>query len=141
MSNYCTQQDLIDSFGWQEVLELSNLDDPAARQINPVRIAQVIVEAGAEIDGYIGSRYKLPLLEVPVILKLCALDIVRYRLDKNQQREDVRQRYEDRLRFLELVGKGQMSLGVVDSESSVPVGGVDFTAPVRQFTLESLEGF
>jgi phage gp36-like protein len=109
---YCTMARLIELFGEVEMLELSNLHDPAATVVDAVRIQAAIMWASEEINSYIGFRYALPLTTIPYVLESKAADMARYQLDSLQPREDVRQRYEDALRWLKLVGDGKASLGV-----------------------------
>ncbi|MCR6494794.1 DUF1320 family protein [Thermomonas sp. S9] len=47
-------------------------------------------DAQAEIDGYIASRYKLPLPTVPAALARIACDVARYRLWEDVASDDVR---------------------------------------------------
>jgi phage gp36-like protein len=108
---YATQQDFVDAFGESEAVMLTNLDDASATAINPVPLDRALVDASALIDTYCGSRYRLPLSPLPVAVVPYCLDIARYRLDRIRSREDVRQRYEDAIRYLEQIVKGTISLG------------------------------
>lgn len=69
-------------------------------------------ESGAAslIDGYLASRYTLPLAAVPEMLRAWALDIARFRLWDDQAPEEVRRRYEDALAQLRDLAAGRISL-------------------------------
>lgn len=108
---YATQQDFIDAFQEHEAIMLTNLDRPNATTVDSVPMAAALAAASSIIDGYCGQRYALPLNPLPLVAKEYCLDIARYRLDRIRSREDVRQRYEDAIRYLEQVGKGLVSLG------------------------------
>jgi phage gp36-like protein len=109
---YATIAQFITAFGELEAVELSNLDDPSATVIVNAPIDAALADASALIDTYLGNRYSLPLAYTPAVLVPCCLDIARHRLDRIRVREDVRQAYEDRIRWLEQVCKGIISLGV-----------------------------
>ncbi|MFB9160500.1 gp436 family protein, partial [Chromobacterium violaceum] len=89
-------------------------------QIDDMLLADALASANVEIDGYIGGRYPLPLALPPKILTGYACDIARYRLcgSGTQLTEDIRDRYRDAVRFLELVAAGKVTLG------GMPDGGV-----------------
>lgn len=101
---------------------------------------QVENEAAGLIDGYIGARYSLPLATVPSMVKAWCADITRYRLWDEKAPEEIRRRYEDTLKQLELVARGIVVLPVVVAP---PVEGVEaeaFSAD-RVFTAETLKHF
>jgi phage gp36-like protein len=108
---YATQQDFIDAFREPETIMLTNLDLPNAVVVDPIPLAKALADASALIDSYCGARYLLPLNPLPVVVNRYCLDIARYMLDRIRSREDVRQRYEDAIRFFEQVTKGLVSLG------------------------------
>lgn len=107
---YCTQQDLIDRFGEDELVQLT--DRANAGVIDEAVLTQAIGDAGAEIDGYLGGRYTLPLATVPVVLKRLACDIARYNLYDEAASEQVTRRYDGAVNFLRMVARGDISLGV-----------------------------
>ncbi len=109
--SYATSQDFIDAFGLQEAIMLTNLDDPSATIPNLIPLDKALHDASAFIDTYVGSRYLLPLTAVSTVVNRYCLDIARYMLDRIRSREDVRLRYEDAIKFLTLVAKGQVSIG------------------------------
>ena len=112
---YGTQALFIEAFGEPETVMLTNLDTPNAVAINTVPLTRALVDAAALIDSYIGRRYLLPLSATPSVLIPYALDIARYRLDRIRNREDVRLRYEDAIKWLESIACGKcalMGLGV-----------------------------
>ncbi len=150
MGQYATQQDFIDAFGYEEVLQLSNLWDASATEVNSGNLNRNIADAESIVNGMIATcpavRALMPFADPkPPLLKGYVLDIARYRMDSIQAREDVRKRKEDAIAELRLIGKCEMSLGldasvppqpVVTSFSTVEVAGGD-----NIFTTESLHGF
>jgi phage gp36-like protein len=109
---YGTATEFEEAFGVPETVMLTNLDTPNATTVNPVPLSRALTDAAALIDSYIGRRYLLPMSVTPQVLIPYALDIARYRLDRIRNREDVRVRYEDAIKWLEMVAKGTLDLGL-----------------------------
>jgi phage gp36-like protein len=143
---YATVADFVSAFGEEETIELSNLDDPAAEDIEELVIDAALETASADIDSYLRSAgYALPLTELPRVLVGRCNDIARYKLDRNRTREEVRLRYLDAMAWLKDLAKGTASLGITTTTSgatgtpqvAMPV----FTSPNRTFTLDSLSDY
>lgn len=142
---YATLPQFIQAFGQQETIELSALDDPTISAVDTAVIERGIDDASAEMDSYFW-RYRLPFVTAPATLVGCCLDITRHRLDRVREREDVRKRYEDWLKWLELVAKGTIRLGVDAAGTAIgPTatsgGEVWGVRPDRQYTEQSLNGY
>lgn len=133
--SYCTRQNLIDRFGEPELIQLTDRDNLGV--IDDTVLNQAISDADAEINGYL-TAYTLPLANVPANLVRIAGDIARYYLYADQCVEQVETRYNNAIKYLQLIGKGQISLGpdvsgtvtaavnnAIEFESSVPVFGRD----------------
>lgn len=140
MTDYCTQQDLIDRFGEEEILALSDLDRTGS--IDETRVTRAIADATATINGYLAGRYALPLTSIPQMLGLIACDIARYRLMGVRPTDEAKGRHSDALAWLTKVGTGAFSLGL-DSENGSPQ--TTGRAAIRQgsgvFTNGALDGF
>lgn len=139
---YATQQDLINRFGTVEVTELSDRDNTGA--INAAIVAQALADADAMINGYVASRYTLPLSTVPAEINRLACDVARYFLSQRPT-EEVRTRYEDARAWLAQVAKGTFGLGISNDQAATPAapaGGPQVSQGAdRQFTQDSLQGF
>lgn len=128
---YATNEQLIASAPAHLIADLTGTEEP-----DDTAIQRAISDASAEIDGYLGTRYALPLSTVPdVLLRLCC-DIGLYRLANLRSLgdlEDLRKRYEDAVRYLELVAKGTVSLGISSGSESEAAGvaGIAFITPNR----------
>jgi phage gp36-like protein len=107
---YGTAAQFVEAFGEPETVMLTNLDTPMATAIDPVPLERDLIDAAALIDSYIGRRYLLPLTVTPGVLIPYSLDIARYRLDRIRNREDVRVRYEDAIKWLESIACGKCAL-------------------------------
>lgn len=119
--SYAAIDDLVSRFGESEIIQLTDrevsgaLDDAVAQQ--------ALDDASAEIDGYLQSRYTLPLATVPAALARVCADIARYRLYDDHASEQIRDRYRDAIRWLEGVSRGNVSLGLADDGSAPTSGG------------------
>lgn len=107
---YASQQNLIDRFGEDELIQLT--DRASLDAIDATVVARALADADAEINGYLSTRYTLPLSPVPAVLEKLACDIARYQLFENAVTEIVKERYENAIRFLKDVAAGKVTLGV-----------------------------
>jgi len=117
---YCTLVDLIAAFGEQEIRQLSDRNRPQTGAIVLEVVAEAINDASAEINMYLEGRGLLPLKTVPETLRRICCDIARYYLYQNPRDDTpVVTRYRQRVRQLEGVANGKLSLGL-DSAGEVP---------------------
>lgn len=114
---------LTDRFGVDELIQRTDKAAPYTGAVVEPVLDRAIADADAEIDGYVGTRYTLPLPEpVPAVLVPIACDITRYRLYDDAVPEVVRQRYEDAISRLKDIAAGRLSLGI-DPAAVAPVAG------------------
>lgn len=109
---YCTQADIEERFGQAELMQLT--DRSGAGVVDAAAVAAAIADATAEIDGYIATRYTLPLASVPPFLKRIAIAIALHELfvaRRMGSTEDVRYRFTDARKLLEGIAAGKVSLG------------------------------
>lgn len=117
MSTYATPADLQARYSERD---LRNLTDPDAQQFDAARAEAALADAAVEIDSYVGQRYLLPLqnlqgepLQGHAALLRCACDIAMYRLATLRPSDDIkdtRTRYEDVVRLLVRIVKGEVQL-------------------------------
>jgi phage gp36-like protein len=140
---YATIAQFVEAFGEVEAVELSNLDDVEVVVRRDEILQRALDDGAAEMDSYFW-RYSLPLSSIPQPCIGCNLDIARHRLDRVREREDVRARYEDWRKWLELVAKGTIRLGVSaagDAVSPETGGEVWSTQSERLYTNDTLRDF
>lgn len=134
---YATQQDLVDRFGSDELIQLT--DRANTGTIDSTVVSRALTDADAEINGYLATQYTLPLSSVPAVLVRLACDIARYQLSADRVTDSVRDRYKDAVAFLKSLSKGEAQLGVATGEAAKPTeSGVAFTGPNRVFNREKL---
>jgi len=137
---YATQQNMIDRFGQQELIELT--DRANLGVIDATVLANALDDADAEINAYLTGRYALPLASVPPVLVKFAADIARYQLYDARASEQVKARYDDAIKFFKALANGTVSLGLDGLD--VPVadtGGVQVKASDRVFNAGSLADY
>lgn len=109
---YASADDIAEMYGEQLLLRIADPDDTGNFDVGIVNAN--LEQADDVIDAYLSSRYTLPLNSVPGILKTCAIDIAVYKMAHNRlpRTDEMRVRYEDALRMLELIAKGTIGLGL-----------------------------
>lgn len=130
---YGTQEDFEEAFSRRELEQL--LADGADYDRQAQAAAQLV-------DGYMASRYTLPLAAVPDMVRAWALDVTRYRLWSEQAPEEVRRRYEDAMGQLRDLAAGKISLPP-DANGVAPVVGfnAEGEGAERVFTMTTLADY
>lgn len=106
---FASDQDLRDRFGDQELLLLADRDNDGVLDVAVLAAARG--DADAEIVSLVAGGATIDPGNVPTNLVRIACDFVRYRLYSNGNApDDVRKRYEDGVKFLGLVRKGEAGL-------------------------------
>jgi len=111
--SYAAPSELALRYGVDRLVDLTDGDGVGLSDDR--MIAAALVDASAEIDGYLSVRYQLPLPKVPALLGRLACDMAIYRLlglRRMGDIEDARKRYEDARRLLEGIASGKVALGL-----------------------------
>ncbi len=143
--SYAAPQDMINRYPNRDLVQLTN-DDPTVTTVNTTTLQQVLNDASAEIDGYLGGRFTLPLTDPPEVLNRVASDIAMYRLQALRPLHDVsdaRQRYEDAIAMLSKVAAGELTLGIATdgNETAISPAAEAVEGPERVFSRDTLKGF
>jgi len=137
---YATQQNMIDRFGQQELIELTDRGNTGA--IDATVLGQALADTDAEINAYLVSRYTLPLANIPPVLTRFAADIARYMLYDTRATEQVKDRYDAAVKFLQAVAKGAVSLGMDPVNVLVPdAASIRVQANTRVFNATNLSDY
>jgi phage gp36-like protein len=137
---YATRDDLQERFGLDELTQLT--DRMGAGVPDDTLVARALADADAEIDGYLAVRYLLPVTSVPPMLARVACDIARYRLWDDRASAEVRERYTDARRLLELIAKGTVGLGLSSAlPLPLPSQSAATSGSVRAFTRDGTDGY
>jgi len=150
--SYASATDMITRYPNRDLVQLTN-EDPAQTTVNTLTLDQALTDASAEIDGYLQSRFTLPLTEPPAVLPRLACDIAMYRLQSLRPLHDVadaRKRYEDAVELLVRVARGEVTLGLAADNAAPAAAGSAVTQaggdpsgalPARVFDRGSLKGY
>jgi phage gp36-like protein len=143
MSLYCTQSDLVQRFGNDELVSLTDRDGSAGQIVEPV-LNQAIADASATIDGYLGGRYTLPLSSIPQNLTRLACDIARYYLfdDSLGDEHQAAKRYTNAISYLKDIGSGRLQLGITqDSQQPQQTSTASMVSSGTVFGRDKSKGF
>jgi len=162
--DYATVQDLVDRFGEQELIQLT---DPDLLVVNATKASRALADAQSFIDGFIGRVYSLPLsgcvkpaptvddpaavaIVAPPQLTRLACDVARYYLyDDLAPEHEVYLRFKAADRELQAMADGKVVVtcpwggtpGTLVSGSAPGDGEVLFGFSPRQVTDDSMRGF
>lgn len=103
---YCNVQDIKDDLTEKVVAQLSNDENP--NEVNEEIVSKYISESTQLIDGFLRSRYGLPLEKEHSIIKKLCIDIVKYELYKRRGKvfDNIQNLYKDGISTLEKIQKG-----------------------------------
>ncbi len=140
---YVTKQDLIDRFGEEGLIQLTDRDG-TLNAVDDVVLGRAIGDAVSLANTYLAKVYRLPLALVPAALTKICSDLAWYYLHGDAADKDakVTRDYTAALSWLRDVSKGVVELEV-GGETPPQAGGgsVQAVAPSRVFTRDSLRGF
>lgn len=153
---YCTleevltmlKDDMIDAILGPEIIE-----DKAEREekIRPYA-EQAIRDADAEIDGYLGKRYPVPVKKTPQVIRKFSKDIAVYNLasrtgiDEDDRENTIYIRYKNAIAFLLNVAKGIINIGIdedgaIGSNGSGAQDGFRMQSNERIFSRNTMRGW
>lgn len=102
MDAYITENDMLARFGEPEMELLATIGDDV--------IARALQDASEEAESYVAVNYTPPLPNIPAPLKAATCDIARYRLYKDRATEQVKERYEQAIKWLVRLAEGKVKL-------------------------------
>lgn len=113
---YCNVDDMVEVYSLPVMTQISQRPDSDRTQLNTSVIEKAIKDASAEINMYLDSRGLLPVEDVPEVLVRICCDLAFYYLHlKPSPDGTVANAYKTRIRQLEKVASGQLSLGITQS--------------------------
>lgn len=139
---YCNQTDIEALVPQTRLIELTN-DDPEGTSVDTDILEAVQSGADGIIDGYLASRYEVPLSTVPVMIRELSKDITAYKLYQRRTLEipeTISALYKNAIKLLQDISTGVVSLGV----SSVPDNSkirVNKTSDDRLFNKSTLDQY
>lgn len=140
--SYSTQDDIEKLIPAADLADLTSEDS----SVDAAVVADCIAKADAEIDGYLGIKYQVPLSPVPDLVKAMSVDLAIYNLHKRRplmpMPDTVKMAYGDRVSFLKQVVAGNATIGISAAEpAAVSQDVVEIGSSERVFSRDSLKGF
>jgi phage gp36-like protein len=112
--SYATMPLMIARFGEREIIALTDTEQPFTGQINAEKLAASMDMANSEIDGYLSTRYAVPVQTPPAFLVGIACDLARYHAAvgcaRVTERDEVR--YKAAVKSLENIAAGKLGVGI-----------------------------
>ena len=113
---YIHADDLSDVLSERSLIELSN-DSSRATEADWDVLDKACKMATETVDGYLRSRYLLPLQQVPTLVRHICLQLARYwlysrRPDGKGFPDNVKETYKQAIKDLEAIQNGKLHLGV-----------------------------
>jgi phage gp36-like protein len=138
---YAALQDLIERAGENELRQIADHDRDGIADADV--IAAALEDAENQINGYVGTRYQVPLDPVPALVRTWAVSIARYVLHRNGAPGHVEADYKDAISALKDVAAKRIALPVAEGETAPAVtGGTTQAAhPEQVFTAQKLRGW
>lgn len=133
MTIYATLSDIIERAGEDEIFQVADRDRDGVA--DPGVIEAALATAGSEIDGYISTRYRLPLPNVPDLVKTWAVSIARYHLHRDGAPDHVVRDWKAAMDGLRDIARSVVNLPV-DQGNDQPVDGagrVTLVKPAMDF--------
>jgi phage gp36-like protein len=131
---YATQARMVARFGEREIIALTDTEQPYMDQINTNKLTQAMDMANSEVDGYLMSRYSVPVSAAPAFLIGLACDLARYHAAVGAARQTERDevRYKAAIKSLENIAAGKLSIGVT------PAGGQPAAASAQNVIMTNV---
>ena len=135
--SYATADQVEERYGADLLLLLRDRDGDGVA--DAAVLDRALADAAGEIDTYLAAKYDLPLAETPAVLTRLAVDITVYRLSSEADllTDERRRRYEDALKLLVRIARGEASLGL---RSPGAPSRATATSRPRRFSRETMTG-
>lgn len=145
---YCSADDIKTVIPDKELVNLTQ-DDPRQTQPDKDMLNKIISLSDELIDGYLRTRYTLPFVDVPELIRALSIDISVYKLYSRRPRkldDTVKEAYSNAVKTLESIQKGIITLAINktdDTEEKLKTGFCrsNKDASDRVFTRDFLEAF
>jgi len=140
--SYASKQDMIDRFGNDELIQLTDRATPPTGVIDDVVLNAAIADSDDEINSYLQARYSLPLATVPLLIKKLARTIARYNLYDDLPPEHVENQYKAAINTLKGIARGEQKLGLdAQNKPTVQSNIPEMSGPERIFDRSKLADY
>jgi phage gp36-like protein len=133
---YCATADLIAAISHDKVVAYS--DDGSTGAINVANVARAISDADAIIDGYLRTRYTVPLeATVPAIIASISVDLAVFSLWQRRYpdklSETMKERRANAVRILERIASGTITLPITLTQAEAVATTIRVSERTRLF--------
>lgn len=140
--SYVTTAQMIERYGRSLLLDLTDRADPPVGEINQSTMDAAFQTAAAMIDGYLATRYRLPLNPMSDLIQPLAEKLVIYDLHTYTPDQKITDEHKNAIATLKLIAAGTLRL---PSDGIEPQGtggtGAQSTDRDREMTPDKLSGF
>ncbi|MBW8283324.1 MAG: DUF1320 domain-containing protein [Rhizobium sp.] len=137
---YASLEDLIERAGAKEILQVADRDKDGTA--DPEVVDAALVHADNIVNGYVGAKYALPLLDTPDLVRTWAVAIARHYLHRNGPPSYVETDYDNAIAALKDVARGIITLPIANGGSpSIAGGSFQGSAPDEVFNGSFLSGW
>ncbi len=146
---YCSLEDVYNTLSEAVARKYATDVSTDTDDVIEARIEAAIEKATERVDGYLRSRYTLPLPSVPGIVRDLATDITVYFLVTRKgvkagtPEENLVKKYDDAVSYLRDIQRGTADIGVITEtpEESRPNHVASVRGPTRLFTDDNLRDY
>lgn len=127
--------------------ELAQLSSDSGTVVDDAVVDKAIADADSVIDSYVAKRLSVPLTApVPARVNQLSVTIALYHLfsrrsNRTGMDDTILKNYDDAIRFLELVAKGQVTVGIDPPPAASTDQKAEFNSNDRRFTEDSMKGY
>lgn len=129
-------------FGEEMLVQITDHLVVPTGAINMAAVDQALASTDAVIDAALSVRYRLPLDATPAVVAELALTIAIYKLHRSEPEPKIGKDYEQALKDLDAIAKGNRRLDLAGIEpTGSGSGGVVVSDRPRDMTPANLAGF
>lgn len=123
---YITGAEYIAKYGRIETTRLT--DEQKTGEYNSAKLDEALADGASYIDGFVGSRYGLPLTSTPPLLKNINGVLAREILHKTNPTDEVKRQADIARSNLLQISNGKIALPVDTGDAPVSTGGMSYTS-------------
>jgi phage gp36-like protein len=137
---YAVLADLIARAGDDEIRQIADRDRDGVADATV--IAAALQDADNTVNGYLRTRFDLPLVATPSLVRTWAVSIARHMLHRNGPPDHVVADYRDAIAALKDVAAGRITLPDATGQTPAGSGGVHLAEhPAQVFSSTKLTGW
>lgn len=140
MTTYATLDDLIARASEVEIRQVADRNRDGV--IDEDVVTEALIHADNIVNGYVASKYTLPFVVTPDLVRTWAITIARYRLHFQSPPEWLVDEYKEAIASLKDVARGTLVLPVASGEISATASATTMScSPDEVFSSQNLRGW